>query len=745
MRIIAFSDYRVQDIQKTAKFVASMSPDVILYAGDDVERLGPLDGNAMAKLLARNRSEQTGIYMCRSLDHESWGVTPCGEIQRRSVYSLLYDVYYFHLNIPGPVTEQAIIDKMSDVLNEGQDDSQPSTMLPMQRFANHAGLPVESLLKKASIYFKQTPSGAEGTISIRPENYVQMLASASKHGFGAVLGNDDDPVYKAVMNGGNAFDLHDRPISVSGFTIIGQEGATISDGRGIGRLIYAEDEVESHLGSLPQPKDGSRLILVTHTPPYRILDRAMRFGSDHIGSTAVRGFITKREPLLVFCGHVHSHGGCETRIGKTTVINLASHDSVGSPGRVCVVDISHDLKVTTKWFLVLSDRVVDYSARLLEEGETLNSVINMHGVGCKKAQALELNGIRTVKDVSAAGVAGLVRCGIVSNTAQKMVKKAESLLGRKAVQLAPLLIPKAPLMFVDIETDLAQSYVWLISVLVEGKPDSFRWFYAETPADEKDILREFLSYYDGFRGCVICYYAKSGFDERVIKNQITAYNLDGSRLGNWFDLCVAVENSIALPTSSHTLKEVADYFGYAYKHQDMDGFGAAMEYAHNIGERDESTTQKLLEYGKDDVMSLDHIISNIDRVAGIAPDRSWKPPKHVLPASFEEECALLKSLQKEGLTTADIAGMFGKSKPYIGTRLRAAPEEVKGRNVTFDQRYASDIGFRYTGKYKRGLQARGEDHKMRGVVVGQVSQSVFRVRASGTVFQVSGKFIDWGQ
>ena len=291
---------------------------------------------------------------------------------------------------------------------------------------------------------------------------------------------------------------------------------------------------------------------------------------------------------------------------------------------------------------------------------------------------------------------------------------------------------------------LAQSYVWLISVLVEGRPDSFRQFYAETPAGEKEILQDFLSYRGEFGGCVICYYAKSGFDERVIKSQITAYNLDGSGLGSWFDLCAAVENGIALPTSSHTLKDIVDYFGYAYRHQDMDGFGAAVEYAHSIGERDEPTAQKLLEYGRDDVMSLDHIISNIGRVAGITPDRSWEPPKHALPASFEEECALMKSLQKKGLTMADIAGMFGKSTPYVRTRLHAAPEELKGRNVAFDRGCASDIGFCHAGECGRGLQARGEDRRMRGVVVGQVSQNIFRVRAGGTVFQVSGKFIDWG-
>ena len=48
-------------------------------------------------------------------------------------------------------------------------------------------------------------------------------------------------------------------------------------------------------------------------------------------------------------------------------------------------------------------------------------------------------------------------------------------------QSLTLPIPKAPLMFIDIEAGSNQAYIWLISVLIDGKPDSLRLFYAETP------------------------------------------------------------------------------------------------------------------------------------------------------------------------------------------------------------------------------------------------------------------------
>ena len=350
MRIVAFSDFRVQDVQKTVEFAAEMNPDVILYAGDDIDRLGQLGRSAMARLLKHNRREETGIRQCMSSYHDTWRNTENGWIKSTGTHSL-YDMVYFSLRISNPVTESRVMDVLAKT-SQGT-DFRASGMGHVLQVAKKMDMSVSSLLKKAEIYFERTPSGAEGIVSIAEhrEDHIQRLAAASRHGFCGVIGNDDSPVYKMLLEGNGVFDVHDRPVSVGRFTIIGQEGASISDGRGFGSCTYSEEEIERHLdASLRSKKDQQPLILVSHTPPYGILDHAVRFTHDHIGSPAVRNFIAKHKPLLVVCGHVHSHGGCETKVDQTTIINVASHDGENDPGRICVIDISDELEISTQWF-----------------------------------------------------------------------------------------------------------------------------------------------------------------------------------------------------------------------------------------------------------------------------------------------------------------------------------------------------------------------------------------------------------
>jgi len=70
-------------------------------------------------------------------------------------------------------------------------------------------------------------------------------------------------------------------------------------------------------------------ILVSHTPPYGILDLAP--SGEHIGSKAVREFLDKNEVNLVVCGHAHEAKGTD-KIKNTLVINT-------SPAKKWLLDI----------------------------------------------------------------------------------------------------------------------------------------------------------------------------------------------------------------------------------------------------------------------------------------------------------------------------------------------------------------------------------------------------------------------
>jgi uncharacterized protein len=64
---------------------------------------------------------------------------------------------------------------------------------------------------------------------------------------------------------------------------------------------------------------GLPLILVVHQPPFNTLNDRVFFGK-HVGSKSIRDFITTRQPLITFCGHIHEGAGIDM-IDATRIVN----------------------------------------------------------------------------------------------------------------------------------------------------------------------------------------------------------------------------------------------------------------------------------------------------------------------------------------------------------------------------------------------------------------------------------------
>ena len=100
-----------------------------------------------------------------------------------------------------------------------------------------------------------------------------------------------------------------------------------------------EELLESMFG---QVEDPSTLVLVAHPPPFGSkLDQAPAIDSEFrvqlesgsprmapVGSTAVRTFIERHQPMLSLHGHVHESQGAE-RIGRTLCLNPGSDYGTG--------------------------------------------------------------------------------------------------------------------------------------------------------------------------------------------------------------------------------------------------------------------------------------------------------------------------------------------------------------------------------------------------------------------------------
>ena len=142
-----------------------------------------------------------------------------------------------------------------------------------------------------------------------------------------VRGNSDlSRVEALVAKCGNVSSLHLSEITVAGIGFTGLGGTIPVPFRS--RICFREKRLMD--SASPLVKDTS--VLVTHTPPWGVLDRVA--GRLHSGSRGLRRLIVDKQPSVALCGHIHEDSGAAF-IGRTHVINC----SIGSSGHGVWVDI----------------------------------------------------------------------------------------------------------------------------------------------------------------------------------------------------------------------------------------------------------------------------------------------------------------------------------------------------------------------------------------------------------------------
>lgn len=109
--------------------------------------------------------------------------------------------------------------------------------------------------------------------------------------------------------------LHGEETVVSGLSIFGLGYGVPTTPFGDWSCDLSEDEAEVLLDTC-----GSADIMVLHSPPKGIGDETSQGLS--VGSTAIRDAITRVQPRLAVCGHIHDSWGQSGRIGRTRIANL---------------------------------------------------------------------------------------------------------------------------------------------------------------------------------------------------------------------------------------------------------------------------------------------------------------------------------------------------------------------------------------------------------------------------------------
>ena len=178
--------------------------------------------------------------------------------------------------------------------------------------------------------------GAVGSIpGIHSADYIIVTGDITNYGFRndakvvlenlsainsniiAVAGNLDQPDVADYLDE-IGISLHGKSRIVNGIGIVGLGGSNYTPFNT--PYEFSEQELADFLSAgYSQTGDIADHILVSHTPPVKTQTDKLLNGN-HVGSTAVRAYIEKQQPLLCLTGHIHESKG-EDRIGRTLILN----------------------------------------------------------------------------------------------------------------------------------------------------------------------------------------------------------------------------------------------------------------------------------------------------------------------------------------------------------------------------------------------------------------------------------------
>ncbi len=484
-----------------------------------------------------------------------------------------------------------------------------SGCLRLVAFSDYRSQDVEILIKELSKIQPQPDLilyAGDDIARFRPpgKNLFEAIASYARYGLCAIAGNDDLPSSRSLISGKSVFNVHSNPVTLGEFAILGVDGAPFrSDLQGIGFLLHSEAEIKRHLGFQVQTVGPRRLLVLSHTPPDGVLDQAVRFSPNgkprSIGSRAVKSFLKDhKNAALLVCGHVHRCGGKHVKLSNSVVVNAANHDDFESIGRLALIEIEPAQQPTVQW-------------------RVLRPVSMIPGIGPVADERLARIGVRTVEELSACPI-GDLRGAVPSP--ELISARARAIVQNTPISLGlPYEKPNGVEVFLDIETDLSQTYIWLIGLCV-GREGQYKRFFAQTPKRERRILAELLTFMEAYPAARIVTCSGCRFEERIIRMRLAAHDLPTAICGVMDDMHPNIRRSVALPTSSYKVKEVGAFFGYQYKHPELDGFAVGSLYEQryrklrDVGKR-RKLAKKLIEYNEDDVRCLPFILNALDRLA----------------------------------------------------------------------------------------------------------------------------------
>ena len=175
--------------------------------------------------------------------------------------------------------------------------------------------------------------------------------------FYGALGNADLQYYSQFVNWPFTL-LHNKVIKIKDYNLVGYNGRPLYqfEQENKNENAFAETKVKKDLEKIFNKINPKKTILITHSPPFGILDqveekmRSYAIGTygkkakdGHIGSYGLKKITEKYRPFIHIFSHIHESRGKIVK-GKTTFVNIGS---AGETREVCKINIiNSNIKVS---------------------------------------------------------------------------------------------------------------------------------------------------------------------------------------------------------------------------------------------------------------------------------------------------------------------------------------------------------------------------------------------------------------
>ncbi len=461
----------------------------------------------------------------------------------------------------------------------------------------------KGLLRRArdSFHFHEAGPVAVFLEAVEPLNHFERLAARTARGLGAVLGNDCYPTDRMALRGTGVRDLHRQPWMLGRHGVIGLEGVPEC---GVGLIKYSEQQAMRHLeASAGQFEARTPLVVVSHAPPYGVLDYSVRFGHSHVGSRALERFVRTARPRLVVCGHSHLSGGATAELNGCVVVNAANHDSTDSLGRFALIDLRNN--TTVQWIVPQRD-----------------SVRALHGCGPFWEERLRRAGYAHHREFLTSIPEELhASTGAPLGTSRRWIRHAQAMATGRFVQVRSRTETfPSECIFYDLETlpfggEVDARQIWLIGYRV-GRRGPVRQLLAKTPKEERAILRAFMKVLRAHRGMpVACWAGASDFDHNYLRDRLCTIAPSAVRAFDShprLNVLTFIRRHAMPPSPSFGLNELARGLGLTGGNG-IDGFTAAVAYVDWLQEGTQPDWKGLLDYNAQDVDLMTRTLDIFER------------------------------------------------------------------------------------------------------------------------------------